>query len=210
MLDIATNLNRRFDRPLATGRLKSLDIPLKRRVGKLSGGQQAQLALTLALARHPDLLVLDEPLARLDPVARHDVMALVMATTAEEGLSVILSSHVVSELERVADHLILVAKGRLQLVGAIDDLLSQHAVLNGPADGAERIGEYFCVVRSERAVRRAQLLVRHDEPIDIPGGWEAYPPTLDELVLAYLRDPSVSGYTGSLAIAATRANRMAP
>lgn len=156
--------------PFAAGRLRSLDIPMKRRVGKLSGGQQAQLALTLALGRHPDLLILDEPLARLDPVARHDVMALVMTMAVEDGVSVIFSSHVVSELERVADYLVLMAQGHLQLVGPIDGVLAEHAVLNGPADESESVAEHFCVVHAEEAARRVQLLVRHDQPIDTPRG----------------------------------------
>ena len=99
MLSVASNLNRRFDVEQARRRLATLEVPLDRRVGKLSGGQQAQLALSLALARHPDLLVLDEPVARLDPLARHDFMALVVSAVAEEGVSVLFSSHVVSELE---------------------------------------------------------------------------------------------------------------
>src|SRR5207245_1403736 len=108
-----------------------LKIPLDQKVGKLSGGQQAQLALTLALARHPELLVLDEPLARLDPLARHDFMALVM-TAAGDGVSVLLSSHVLAELERVADYLIVLAAGRVQVAGEVDDLLAGHALLTGP------------------------------------------------------------------------------
>src|ERR1700679_4027359 len=103
MLTVAANLNQHFDRNLAESRLASLDIPLDRRIGRLSGGQQAQLALALALARRPDLLVLDEPLASLDPVSRHSFMAAVMAAVAEDGISVVLSSHILAELERVAD-----------------------------------------------------------------------------------------------------------
>jgi ABC-2 type transport system ATP-binding protein len=118
MLHLTRNLNRHFDRRYALARLGELGIPLKRKAGKLSGGQQAQLALTLALARRPRLLVLDEPLANLDPLARHDFMATVMATVAEHGMSVVLSSHVLAELERVADYLILVSGGRVQVAGA--------------------------------------------------------------------------------------------
>jgi ABC-2 type transport system ATP-binding protein len=102
-LGAARNLNRCWDADRARGRLAELSIPLSRKVGELSGGQQAQLALTLALARRPALLVLDEPLARLDPLARHDFMASVMAAVAEDGVSVVMSSHVLAELERIAD-----------------------------------------------------------------------------------------------------------
>ena len=107
MLHLTRNLNRHFDQRYAEARLGELGIPLKRKAGKLSGGQQAQLALTLALARRPRLLVLDEPMAMLDPLARHDFMATVMTAMVDDGVSVVLSSHVLAELERVADYLIL-------------------------------------------------------------------------------------------------------
>jgi len=126
MLSITRSLNRRFDRPYASARLEELGIPLRRRAGKLSGGQQAQLALTLALARRPQLLVLDEPVAALDPVARHDFMATVLAAAAAEGVSVLLSSHVLTELERVASYLVLMSRGQVQLAGPVDDLLAAH------------------------------------------------------------------------------------
>ena len=112
MLHLTRNLNRRFDQGYARARLGELGIPLKRKAGKLSGGQQAQLALTLALARRPQLLVLDEPMAMLDPLARHDFMATVMTAIADDGVSVVLSSHVLAELERVADYLVLVSRRR--------------------------------------------------------------------------------------------------
>jgi len=126
MIYVTRSLSRRFDQAYARARLNELDIPLKRRAGKLSGGQQAQLALTLALARRPQLLVLDEPVAALDPVARHDFMATVLAAAAADGVSVLLSSHVLTELERVASYLVLMSRGRVQLAGAVDDLLAAH------------------------------------------------------------------------------------
>jgi ABC-2 type transport system ATP-binding protein len=125
MIYVTRSLNRRFDQPYARARLDELGIPLKRKAGKLSGGQQAQLALTLALARRPRLLVLDEPVAMLDPVARHDFMATVLAA-ANGGVSVLLSSHVLTELERVASYLILLARGQVRLAGEVGDLLAAH------------------------------------------------------------------------------------
>ena len=124
MIYVTRSLNRRFDQPYARARLDELGIPAKRRAGKLSGGQQAQLALTLALARRPQLLVLDEPVAALDPVARHDFMATVLASAAADGVSVLLSSHVLTELERVASYLVLMSRGQVRLAGAVDDLLA--------------------------------------------------------------------------------------
>jgi ABC-2 type transport system ATP-binding protein len=126
MLSITRSLNRRFDQPYAQARLEELGIPPKRKAGKLSGGQQAQLALTLALARRPRLLVLDEPVAMLDPIARHDFMATVLAAATADGVSVLLSSHVLTELERVADYLILLSGGQVQLAGDVNDLLAAH------------------------------------------------------------------------------------
>jgi ABC-2 type transport system ATP-binding protein len=146
MLYVTRNLNRRFDQRYALARLEELGIPCKRRAGKLSGGQQAQLALTLALARRPRLLVLDEPVAMLDPVARHDFMATVLAAASADGVSVLLSSHVLTELERVAGYLILLTRGQVRLAGRVDDLLAAHgqasleelamAYLRGPGERA--------------------------------------------------------------------------
>jgi ABC-2 type transport system ATP-binding protein len=126
MLYVTRNLNRRFDQPYAMARLDELGIPPKRKAGKLSGGQQAQVALTLALARRPRLLVLDEPVAMLDPVARHDFMATVLRAATDDGVSVLLSSHVLTELERVANYLILLSRGRVRLAGEVNDLLATH------------------------------------------------------------------------------------
>jgi ABC-2 type transport system ATP-binding protein len=125
MIYVTRSLNRCFDRAFAEARLEELGISAKRRAGKLSGGQQAQLALTLALARRPRLLVLDEPVAALDPVARHDFMATVLAASAE-GVSVLLSSHVLTELERVAGYLVLLSRGRVRLAGEVAGLLAAH------------------------------------------------------------------------------------
>ena len=190
MLHLTRNLNRRFDQQYAESRLGELGIPLKRRAGKLSGGQQAQLALTLALARRPRLLVLDEPMAMLDPIARHDFMASVMMAMAADGVSVVLSSHVLSELERVADYLILMSRGRVQLAGEIDDLLASHRLLTGPAAEAGRYAERLSVVHASRGEAQAHLLVRATADEPVPSGWEAHPVGLEELALAYLREPT--------------------
>ena len=144
LLHLTRSLNRSFDRTSAERRLGELGIPLKRKAGKLSGGQQAQLALTLALARRPRLLVLDEPVAMLDPLARHDFMATVLTAAADDGVSVLLSSHVLAELERVADYLILMSHGRVQVAGETDDLLASHCVLTGPAAEAGRFRTAVC------------------------------------------------------------------
>jgi ABC-2 type transport system ATP-binding protein len=195
MLHLTRNLNRRFDQASAEARLAELGIPLQRKAGRLSGGQQAQLALTLALARRPRLLVLDEPVAMLDPIARHDFMATVLTAAVDDGVSVLLSSHVLVELERVADYLIVLSRGRLQMAGELDDLLASHRVLTGPAAEAGRYAERP-VVHVRRAAAQAHLLVRATVDDPVPPGWEAHPVGLEELALAYLREPGAAALPG--------------
>ena len=195
MLHLTANLNHRFDRRYAQARLGELGIPLNRKTGKLSGGQQAQLALTVALARRPRLLVLDEPMAMLDPVARHDFMATVLTAAADDGVSVVLSSHVLAELERVADYLILLSQGRVQVAGEVDDLLASHRMLTGPAAEADRYTDRP-VVHARRAEAQAHLLVRASADDPVPPGWEAHPVGLEELAMAYLREPGAAALPG--------------
>jgi ABC-2 type transport system ATP-binding protein len=195
MLHLTRNLNWRFDRALAEARLAELGIPLKRKAGGLSGGQRAQLALTLALARRPRLLVLDEPVAMLDPIARHDFMATVLTAAVDDGVSVLLSSHVLVELERVADYLILLSRGRVQVAGEVDELLAGHRVLTGPAAEADRYAERP-VVHVRRGEAQAHLLVRSAADDPVPPGWEAHPVGLEELALAYLREPGAAALPG--------------
>ena len=195
MLHLTRNLNRRFDQVYAHARLAELGIPQNRKAGKLSGGQQAQLALTLALARRPKLLVLDEPMAMLDPVARHDFMATVMTAVADDGVSVVLSSHVLAELERVADYLILLSRGSVQVAGEVEELLASHRMLTGPAAEVDRFTERP-VVHVRRAEAQAHLLVRAAADDPVPSGWEAHSVGLEELVLAYLREPGAAALPG--------------
>jgi ABC-2 type transport system ATP-binding protein len=193
MLRVASNLNRRWDQRRAAVRLAELGIPLKKQVGKLSGGQKAQLALTVALARRPDLLVLDEPLAMLDPLARHDFMESVMTAVAEDGISVLLSSHVLAELERVADYLIVLSRGQVQVAGEVEDLIAGHGVLTGPAAEIDKYAERLRVVHARRAGAQANLLVRTTIPADpVPSGWQSHGAGLEEIVLAYLREAGAS------------------
>ena len=197
LLHLTRNLNRRFDQRYARSRLGELGIPVKRKAGQLSGGQQAQLALTLALARRPRLLVLDEPMAMLDPVARHDFMATVMTAMADDGVSVVLSSHVLAELERVADYLILLSQGRVQVAGEVDDLLASHRVLTGPAAETGQQARRLNVVHARQGGAQAHLLVRTDGTADpAPSGWDAHPVSLEELALAYLREPGAGALPG--------------
>jgi ABC-2 type transport system ATP-binding protein len=195
MLHLARNLNVTWDASRAENRIASLGIPAGKKVGALSGGQQAQLALAMTLAKRPRLLILDEPLARLDPLARHEFMSLLMAAVAEDGLSVIFSSHVVAELERVADYLVVLNDGQLQVAGDVDDLLATHRVLTGSAGAAGLAA--FPAVRVTLAGTQVQLLCRTAGPdAPVPAGFRADRVTLEELVLAYLRQPAASALPG--------------
>ena len=197
LLHLTRNLNRGFDRGYAEARLGELGIPLARKAGKLSGGQQAQLALTLALGRRPRLLVLDEPMASLDPLARLDFMAAVTSAMSGDGLSVVLSSHVLVELERVADYLILLSRGSVQVAGEATDLLACHRVLTGPAAEADRYARRPGVVYAWRDGARAHLLIRTTASAGpVPPGWQAHPVSLENLVLAYLREPGAASLPG--------------
>jgi ABC-2 type transport system ATP-binding protein len=197
LIHMTRNLNLRFDQRYAEHRLDELGVPLRQKAGKMSGGQQAQLALTLALARRPQLLVLDEPMAMLDPLARHDFMATVMTAVADDGVSVVLSSHALAELERVADYLVLVSHGSVQVAGDVDDLLATHRVLTGPAAESDRYASQWNVVHASCAGPLAHLLVRGDGTADpVPPGWEAHSLTLEELVIDYLREPDAAALPG--------------
>jgi ABC-2 type transport system ATP-binding protein len=197
MLHLTRNLNRRFDQRYAKDRLDELGIPLERKAGQMSGGQQAQLALTVALARRPQLLVLDEPMAMLDPLARHDFMATVMTAIADDGVSVVLSSHVRAELERVADDLVLLSSGSVQVAGEVDDLLARHRLFTGPASDAGRYAERLNVVHARSGQAQAHLLVRTNGSANpVPPGWETHPVNLEELTLAYLREPGAAALPG--------------
>ncbi len=195
MLHLTATLNRRFEKAYARARLAELGIPLDRKAGKLSGGQRAQLALTVALARRPKLLMLDEPVSMLDPIARHDFMANVMTAAAADGVSVVLSSHVLADLERVADYLILLSRGQVQVAGQVDDVLASHRMLTGPTADADTYTQRP-VVHVRRGAAQAHLLVRATAGDPVPPGWEAYPVGLEELALAYLREPGAAALPG--------------
>ena len=163
MVHLTRNLNVSFDPAYARRRLTELGINEKQKAGKLSGGQQAQLALSLALARHPRLLVLDEPTAPLDPLARHDFMASVMTAMAEDDISVVLSSHLLAELERVADHLVLIANGRVRIDGPVDELVAAHRLITSPAGQPDGDAGWE-VIESSSTGAQTHRLVRLTSP----------------------------------------------
>ena len=184
VLEIGACLNPRFDAGLATGRIHQLGIPTRARVNTLSGGQRAQVALTLVLAKQPDLMLLDEPLSNLDPLARRDFLNSMFAACIDTGAAVLFSSHVVAELERICDYLIVLRTGRVRLVGEIDELRRTHRVITGPTGWPRSSGRE--VINERTGGGRTIALVRSDaSPLTGPGLEEAAP-TFDELVLGYL------------------------
>jgi ABC-2 type transport system ATP-binding protein len=130
-LRMGARLNRRWDARGAAERIGRLGLDPRQQAGRLSGGQRAQLALTLAIAKRPRLLVLDEPVASLDPLARRDFLTDLAAATAAHQVSVVLSSHLVADIERACDYLIVLAAGRVQLAGAVTELLGAHRLRAG-------------------------------------------------------------------------------
>jgi ABC-2 type transport system ATP-binding protein len=184
-LKLGKHLNPRWDNQLAKRRIKDLGLDPKQRAGKLSGGQRAQLSLTLALAKHPDALVLDEPVASLDPLARRGFLETIMETVADSGMSVILSSHLVSDVERVCDFLVLLVASHVELVGEVDDIVSSHHRLIGPALDDRSVLANQHVIASYRAGRQDELIVRSDGPILDPA-WIIEALSLEDIVLAYM------------------------
>jgi ABC-2 type transport system ATP-binding protein len=183
MLRFGEQLNPRWDQHLAVGRLESLSIPLAQKVGTLSGGQRGQVSLAIALAKRPELLLLDEPLASLDPLARRDFLATLMESVAEHGVSVVLSSHLVSDLERVCDHLVVLRNGRVAVDGDISDLVRTHRLVSGPRNTAlTGVGE---VIDRTDTDRQTVALVRIDGPVLDPA-WVVRQVDLEEIVLGYL------------------------
>ena len=185
LLTLGRKLNPRWDDTLAKARMQKLGIPLKRPAGKLSGGQQAQVALVLALAKRPDLLLLDEPLASLDPLARREFLRTLMDAEAESGLTVLLSSHIIGDLERVCDYLIILSASYVQLAGDIQEIGRTHKRLVGPRQEVDAIASVHTVIEKSQTERQTTLLVRTNGPLFDPS-WEVQEVSLEDIVLAYL------------------------
>ena len=184
-LKLGRLLNTTWDDDLAVDRIASLGLRLRQSVGKLSGGQQAQVALTLALAKRPELLLLDEPVASLDPLARREFLGTVMEAVAETGMSVILSSHIVADLERVCDHLVILSHARPLLDGPLDELVASHRLLTGPRTDAATVARVHAVIHESHTDRQSSLLVRANGHV-YDTCWEQHEVGLEDVVLAYL------------------------
>jgi ABC-2 type transport system ATP-binding protein len=185
-LRLGAHLNPDWDDDLAQSRIGQLDLDLGQRAGSLSGGQKAQVALTLAIAKRPELLILDEPVARLDPLARREFLQVLMETVADEQVSVVLSSHLVADLERVCDYLVVLVSSRVQVDGEIEKLLATHLRLSGSRRDPGTLPKTQQVIEASHTERQSTFLVRTEEPILDPA-WTVEQVGLEDLVLAYMR-----------------------
>lgn len=188
-LRLGARLNPIWDDDLARSRIERLGLDPAQRAGKLSGGQRAQLALTLVIAKRAELLLLDEPVAVLDPLARREFLQDLMESVAEQELSVVLSSHVVSDLERACDYVIVLAGSRVQVVGEIDTLLATHFRLAGPRRDLAGLPANQHVITASHTGRQTTLIIRTDATVLDPA-WTVTKLSLEDIVLAYMSSPA--------------------
>jgi ABC-2 type transport system ATP-binding protein len=184
-LRLGAHLNPRWDAGLAAKRIDRLGLDPKQPAGKLSGGQRAQLALTLGIAKRPELLLLDEPVAALDPLARREFLQDLMESVAEHGLSVVMSSHLVNDLERVCDHLVVLVASEVRVMGDVEELLNTHHRLSGPRRDVETLPSDQHVISAKHTDRQTTVLVRTEAPILDPV-WTVARIGLEDLVLEYM------------------------
>jgi ABC-2 type transport system ATP-binding protein len=184
-LRFGAHMNPGWDQQLADDRIAKVGLDPSQKAGRLSGGQRAQLALTLALAKRPELLILDEPVSSLDPLARREFLQGLMAHVADHGAGVILSSHLVSDLERVCDYLIVLVASRVRVAGEVDDLLASHYRLTGARRDPADLPTGTAVIEASHTDRQSTLIVRSTTPIDDPS-FTVEHLTLEDLVLAYM------------------------
>lgn len=198
-LRLGAHMNAGWDTALAMERVSQWGLDLAQRAGKLSGGQRSQLALTLAIGKRPELIVLDEPVSSLDPLARRGFLADVMELMADRQPTIILSSHLLSDIERVCDHLIVMAQGRVQLAGSVEDLLDGHKLLTGPRRDMRSMPHDQVVVRASHTDRQTTALVRTAGPILDPS-WVVTDVGLEDLVLAYMASTTPTPHQAPLAV----------
>jgi ABC-2 type transport system ATP-binding protein len=198
-LRLGAHLNPGWDAGLARGRVERLDLDAGQKAGTLSGGQRAQLALTLAVAKRPELLILDEPVASLDPLARREFLQDLMEATAEQGLSVVLSSHLVGDLERVCDYLIVLVGSRVRLAGPVEELVGGHHLLSGPRRDPGSLPDSMQVISASHTDVQSTLLVRTSGPVLDPA-WMVSEVALEDLVLGYMSQAAGRGRRNHLEV----------
>jgi ABC-2 type transport system ATP-binding protein len=158
MLRFGREFNPRWDDARARDYLSDFDISLRARVAKLSGGQRAQVALTMCLAKCPDLLLLDEPTGALDPLARENLMHVLLRSVADYGTTVMLSSHAIADLANICDYVILIEDSRIQVADDLDRVLAKHRVLIGSSEGISVAPEGVEVISSVTTSRETTIL----------------------------------------------------
>jgi ABC-2 type transport system ATP-binding protein len=194
-LRLGARLNPGWDAALARARIGRLGLDPARKAGRLSGGQRAQLALTLGIAKRPQLLILDEPVASLDPLARREFLQGLMEATAEHELSVVLSSHLVSDVEWACDYLIVLVDSRVRVAGGVEELLASHQRLSGPHRDPARLPTGQQVIAVRHSDLQTTLIIRTHAPIQDPA-WTVGQLSLEDLVLAYMHQPTHTTHTG--------------
>jgi ABC-2 type transport system ATP-binding protein len=198
-LRLGRRLNHRWDADLAAARVARLGLDPGQKAGRLSGGQRAQLALTLAMGKRPELLILDEPVASLDPLARREFLQNLMEFTAEHGAGVVLSSHLVADLERTCDYLVVLVDSRVRLTGDVDELLATHHLVSGARRDPADLPCGQQVVQATHTDRQSTMVVRSTAPVDDPS-WTVQQLNLEDLVLAYMADTATVGRTHATAV----------
>ena len=198
-LKLGAHLNPGWDAELARARIKRLDLDPGQKAEALSGGQRAQLALTLAVAKRPELLILDEPVASLDPLARREFLQYLMESVGEQSLSVVLSSHLVADLERVCDYLIVLVGSRVQVAGPVEELLATHHLLSGPRRDPGSLPDGMRVISASHTDVQSTLLVRTSGPVLDPA-WMVSGVGLEDLVLAYMSQAAGRGRRNHLEV----------
>jgi ABC-2 type transport system ATP-binding protein len=198
-LKLGAHLNPGWDAALARARIMRLDLDPGQKAGTLSGGQRAQLALTLAVAKRPELLILDEPVASLDPLARREFLQYLMESVGEQSLSVVLSSHLVADLERVCDYLIVLVGSRVQVAGPVEELLATHHLLSGPRRDPGSLPDGMRVISASHTDVQSTLLVRTSGPVLDPA-WMVSGVGLEDLVLAYMSQAAGRGRRNHLEV----------
>ncbi len=193
-LQLGSHLNPGWDDSLARRRIELLGLDPKQKARKLSGGQRAQLALTLGIAKRPELLILDEPVASLDPLARREFLQDLMEAVAEHELSVVLSSHLVSDLERTCDYLVVLVDSRVQLTGDLDTIMATHHRLVGPLRDTATLPDNQQVISESHTDRQSTLVIRTAAPIHDPD-WTVSKLDLEDIVLAYMGKRAVQRST---------------
>ncbi|OLF05100.1 ABC transporter ATP-binding protein [Actinophytocola xinjiangensis] len=190
-LRLGASLNPRWDADLARRRIERIGLDPNQAAGRLSGGQRAQLALTIGIAKRPELLLLDEPVAALDPLARRDFLRDLMEAVAEQGLSVLMSSHLIADLERVCDYLVVLVDSRVRLTGEVENLLAVHHRLSGPRRDVDDLPDGQRIVSARHTDRQTTLCVRSENALFDPL-WTVGELTLEDLVLEYLSTPEAT------------------